>query len=48
MEQLEKKYLKYITSFKAIDEEKMIVRNVVASDGLEDRHGDTVNPDGWD
>lgn len=32
---------------KSIDKDKRIVRGVVGSTGDKDRHGDTVNPEGW-
>lgn len=41
--------LKTITiNTKSIDEERRIIRGVIASTGGEDRHGDSVNPKGWD
>lgn len=30
------------------DDEKLTIKGVVMSTGAQDRHGDTVNPDGWD
>jgi HK97 family phage prohead protease len=48
MSQTEKQFLQLIANFDSVDEEKMIVKNIVASDGELNRHGETVNPDGWD
>lgn len=30
------------------DDEKLTIKGVIMSTGSQDRHGDTVNPDGWD
>ena len=48
MKNSEKQFLKLITKFDSVDEEKMIVYNVVASNGDLNRNGESVNPDGWD
>jgi len=48
MKKLDKQFLQFVASFKSVDEENMVVRDVVASDDSEDRHGDRVNPEGWD
>jgi len=45
--QTEKKFLDFIYSIKSIEEENMIVRGVIGSDDSLDRHGDRVNPKGW-
>jgi HK97 family phage prohead protease len=45
---VEKQFLQFVASFKSIEEDEMIVHDVVASDDSEDRHGDRVNPEGWD
>jgi HK97 family phage prohead protease len=32
----------------SIDEEKGVIRGVVGSSGIIDRHGESINPEGWD
>jgi uncharacterized protein len=42
------KHINFITDIKSINENKLIVNNVVGSDDSLDRHGDRINPKGWD
>jgi HK97 family phage prohead protease len=44
---MEKKYLDLPISLKAVDEEKRTFSGAVASDGGMDRHGESLNPNGW-
>jgi len=44
----EKKNLELLSTFKSIDAEQMKVSGVVGSDDSVDRHGDRINPKGWD
>jgi len=44
---MEKKYLDLPISFKALDEEQRTFSGAVASDGGIDRHGESLNPNGW-
>lgn len=44
---MEKKYLDLPISLKAINEEKRTVSGGIASDGGLDRHGESLNPNGW-
>lgn len=48
-EQLEKqiKTLSMVIDVKSIDKKSRIIRGVIGTTGNLDRHGDTVNPDGW-
>lgn len=43
----EKQYIDLAISLKAIDAEKRTIKGIVASDGLIDRHGESLNPNGW-
>ena len=45
---LDKAYLSFISQFKALDDDKLLVAGVVGSDDSIDRHGDRINPKGWD
>lgn len=45
---VEKKFIKLLAHFKSIDADNMIIRGVVGSDDTLDRHGDRVNPKGWE
>ena len=47
-EKIEQKSLQLLSTFKSVDEEEMKVFNVVGSDDSVDRHGDRINPKGWD
>lgn len=44
----EKRFINVSAEYKSIDEDAMVIRDVVGSSGAMDRHGDRVNPDGWD
>lgn len=45
---IENKALELLFSFKSVEDDEMIVRGVVGSDDSLDRHGDRINPKGWD
>lgn len=45
---INKSFLQFVATFKSIDDKKMIVSGVVGSDDSIDRHGDRINPAGWD
>lgn len=47
-EKIEQKSLELLSSFKKIDIDEMKVFGVVGSDDSIDRHGDRINPAGWD
>lgn len=42
-----KQYADLPISLKGIDEKNRTITGIVASDGLEDRHGEKLNPNGW-
>ncbi len=44
----DKKYRDINLRTKSIDELNMIVTGVIGSTGAKDRHGETINPEGWD
>jgi HK97 family phage prohead protease len=41
------KNLSLVMDFKSIDKKSRVIRGVIGTTGNLDRHGDTVNPDGW-
>jgi len=47
-EKMEQKSLELLSTFKSVDENEMRVTGVIGSDDSIDRHGDKINPKGWD
>lgn len=45
---INKSFFEFVTTFKSIDADNQIVSGVVGSDDSVDRHGDRINPKGWD
>jgi uncharacterized protein len=43
-----KSFIEFLATFKSIDAENQIIEGVVGSDDSVDRHGDRINPKGWD
>lgn len=45
---IDNQVLQSLFTFKSVDDQEMIVRGVIGSDDSMDRHGDKINPKGWE